>query len=338
MGRKLTLAISQAIAESLVGPVQWHGSEGRCQCPGIVLHTKLNAPSDCKVVCEPVSKADGILAPGVYCHHSSCYAETQSASFHLRSALGKRHFASARRTVALISTRSQPARPEFDPAKLERIARKLGGIDSTWLAARSKKRVDKLTPSSFLRELYRPGERVLIFDVFKSQGQALWSHRSPFNANELDAFRVGKPRGVWFLANPVTGQYRPNDLGKLSRRSWQTVTAWRYLVLESDKANSAHWLAALAQMPLPIAAIYTSGGKSIHALVAINAESKDQWNSIANELKPTLVTLGADQKAISAVRLTRLPCCRREEKRTVQTLLYLNGEPDSTPLCEKGEL
>jgi hypothetical protein len=51
-----------------------------------------------------------------------------------------------------------------------------------------------------------------------------------------------------------------------------------------------------------------------------------------------LVTLGADPKAIKAVQLSRLPCCRREEKDAMQTLLYLNGNPDQTPLCEKGEL
>ena len=33
-----------------------------------------------------------------------------------------------------------------------------------------------------------------------------------------------------------------------------------YLVLESDKANSAYRLATLAQMPLAISAIYTRGG------------------------------------------------------------------------------
>jgi len=106
-------------------------------------------------------------------------------------------------------------------------------------------------------------------------------------------------------------------------------------------------LATLAQMPLPIAAIYTSGGKSIHALVRIDAESKTHWDEIAGEMKATLVTLGADPKAISAVRLTRLPCCERLGKDDkagnyirfpdprLQTLLYLNGTPNGTPICEQ---
>jgi len=36
------------------------------------------------------------------------------------------------------------------------------------------------------------------------------------------------------------------------------VTAWRYLVLESDVAEAGQWLNLLVQLPLPIAAIYTS--------------------------------------------------------------------------------
>jgi hypothetical protein len=70
----------------------------------------------------------------------------------------------------------------------------------------------------------------------------------------------------------------------------------------------------------------------------MNAGSKAEWDSLANEIKPALVTLGADSAAMTAVRLTRLPCCRREREDAMQTLLYLNGNPDQTPLCEKGEL
>ena len=109
----------------------------------------------------------------------------------------------------------------------------------------------------------------------------------------------------------MTGDYAENDNGNQSRRSWQTVTAWRYMVLESDKANPEHWLAVLAQLPLPMSAIYTSGGKSIHALVRLDADGKAEWDEARDEMMPVLVTLGADRKALSAVRLTRLPCCER---------------------------
>ena len=103
-------------------------------------------------------------------------------------------------------------------------------------------------------------------------------------------------------------------------------------------------------MPLPIVAIYTSGRRSIHALVRLNAESKAHWDGIAASLKPALTILGADPKAMSAVRLSRLPCCERSGTTDnhgiyrpfpggprLQRLLYLDPAPDPTPICERKE-
>ena len=349
-GIKLVRAAAQQVAESIVGPVEWDGAEGKCRCPGEHLHTNPTGGDDCDVVCERVELSDGVLAPGVYCFHNSCGAASDNASHALRSALGKA-------TQDIYSPtpvrRPGPAPlkapdPLFDPGKLESIAKKVSGVDMDWVSARSKKPVGKMTPATFLHELYRPSERVVVFDVFQSQGQFVWTHEgSTIDENALDSFRAEKRCGVWFLCNPVTGEYAENHRGKQTRRSRQNVTAWRYLVLESDEAKPEHWLAALAQMPLPISAIYTSGGKSIHALVRIDAESKSDWDSQATVLKPALIKLGADGKAITAVRLTRLPCCLRlgTEDKTgayipfpeprLQQLIYLNGAPDGTPICEQ---
>ena len=343
-----TRALREArlIAESIVGSVIWRGAAGSCQCPGAGLHTTRNAQTDCKVVCAPVELGNGILAPGVYCYHESCNAACEAASYKLRRSLCNRSMSLSVGGAFQRSIERRPE-PEFNARILAAIAAKLDGIDCEWLSARSPKRVDNRAPASFLHDLYLPGEKVVVFDVFESQGQHLWTHRMPpFNACELDDFRTGKRNGVWFLCQPVTGDYFPNDSGLMSRRSWQNVTSWRYLVLESDRANSSHWLAALAQMPLAISAIYTSGGHSIHALVRLDAESRNEWDSAVLQLKPCLVTLGADAKAMSAVRLTRLPLCERlgsTDKSGVyraypvprlQRLLYLNPCPELTPLCE----
>jgi hypothetical protein len=235
----------------------------------------------------------------------------------------------------------------FNREKLADLARKVPPITPEFLESISPKSARNRNPASFLHELYKPGENVLIFTEYRSQGQRVWTHKHPpFNARELDWCRTGERCGVWFLSNPVTGEYSPNDNGQPSRRSWQNVTNWRYLVLESDEADPTHWLGALVQMPLPIAALTMSGGKSIHALIRIDAESKQQWESIVGKWKPALVTLGADAKAMSAVRLTRLANCERLgtdgrdgnyqafDKPRLQQLLYLNPCPDHTPLAE----
>lgn len=156
---QLTLAEARAIAESIVGRVEWHGAQGQCQCPGIALHTSANAHSDCKAVCEPIPTGNGTLAPGVYCFHASCSAEVEAASNAVRSALGKRSPSNRARPRAQFLPAKRPA-PTFDPAKLEKIARKLESTDAEWFAARSRKRVDNRSPASFLHELYRSGESI----------------------------------------------------------------------------------------------------------------------------------------------------------------------------------
>jgi len=148
-------------------------------------------------------------------------------------------------------------------------------------------------------------------------------------------------QGIWYLCNPVSGEWRwmedvaSGDDPHWSRRFHECVTSWRYLVLESDKARAKDWVAMAVQLPLRIAAIYTSGGKSVHVLVRVDAKSKMQWDEWIDEIKPIVITLGADVGCMSAVRLTRLPACFRAEKGQPQKLLYLNPAPDMTPIASR---
>ena len=120
----------------------------------------------------------------------------------------------------------------------------------------------------------------------------------------------------------------------MSRRSEESVTCWRYVVLESDQAEREDWLRCLIQLPLAIACICDSGGRSIHALVRLDASSKPDWDARVKLIKPTLITLGADPGALSAIRLTRLPQAMRGQR--VQRLLYLNPSASATPIMGHG--
>ena len=247
--------------------------------------------------------------------------------------------------AAVVFSRPRTVKPTFKPSRLEALARRMDGFSFSDLAARSPIRPDTRTPASFLHALYQPGEHVLCFSEFASQGQALWT-RPPqgesYNARELDEFiRPAEGKGAWFLCNPIDGQWRTLDRLKTehnptgrTRRAEENLTAFRYLVVESDKVDPALWLAALVQIPLPIVAVYYSGGKSIHALVRVDAESVKHWNELRDRLAPALVTLGADKGAMTAVRLTRLPQCYRAEKDRWQELYYLNPKADETPISE----
>jgi len=234
---------------------------------------------------------------------------------------------------------ARPARPKFCPMVLKRIASKVEDVSNVgeFLRMASPVSVDTQNSAGVLSRLYRrgSGEKVLIFSDMNSQGQKVWeadgsdklhNHHLPTGAD-----------GVWFLPQPVTGEFHANPRlgGKLSRRSEEAVTSWRYVVLECDEAEAEDWLRCLIQIPLRIACICESGGRSIHALVRLDAESKVAWDALVHRVKPALATLGADQGALSAVRLTRLPQARRGKR--VQRLLYLNPFPDGTPIVRRGK-
>jgi len=223
----------------------------------------------------------------------------------------------------------KPHKSAFRPMVLKRIAAKTTAIPDihAFLENSSPLAVGELDSVGVLRRLYPTGsgEKVLVFSNMRSQGQFVWV------ADQSEAIQAGNlptgPDGVWFLPQPVTGNYHPNPRmdGKPSRRSEEAVTAWRYAVLESDQAEPEDWLRCLVQLPLRIACVCESGGRSIHALVQIDAGSKQDWDAKIATIKPILVTLGADPAALTAVRLTRLPQAHRGNR--LQRLLYLNPAP-----------
>jgi hypothetical protein len=180
------------------------------------------------------------------------------------------------------SNKKQPdePKPQYNPAKLERIANRIDfDITPEWLEERSAARID-IQPAAFLHALYRQGERVWIGVRKNERRGSIWIHDSDEDFDCLNCLREGR-EGVWFLSNPITGK-AIEGVGTVNQwfpkgEVWRTehnVTAWRYMVIESDEAPEPLWLKMLVQLPLPVVAIYTSGGKSIHALVSSRPASK----------------------------------------------------------------
>lgn len=230
-------------------------------------------------------------------------------------------------------TRPAPAKAapkvQFDPEKLRTLAAKWRDVvTSVWLANRSAADPCTVTPEGFLKLLYKPGEKVWVGETDWGRGQAIWPD---------DRLPHGSEDGVKFLAQPVDGREHPNPRqGNMSRRSQEAVTSFRYIVLESDQADWSDWLGLLVQLPLRIEALYTSGSKSVHALIRVDMPTKTAWDDYKDRvLAPTINLLclgGLDPKVLSAVRLTRLPNCWRGTKR--QKLLYVRPNAPILPICE----
>ena len=258
-------------------------------------------------------------------------------------------------------------RPQFDMSKLRDYVLGMPSITVDHFREWSSVEIPQAKEQNFanasrlfLETVYRKGQRVLIFTNEMSQGQYLYEvGRGLFKlakergekATPCADMPNGGPVGVYFLACPVTGLWSKGH-SKFSRRSGATVTDWRWLVLESDEAEGADWLKFLAKAVLPIAAIYSSGGKSYHALIDTGATSKEQWDAARDALfYQILCPVGGDGAAMTAVRLTRLPGMYRRGKRSgkgfevaffdkprLQELIYLDPKPTWESIREKGAL
>lgn len=242
------------------------------------------------------------------------------------------------------------ARPEINRALIAEFTRGVPAIDEGWISRRSPVDPVGVGAGQFLDAIFRAEERILIFTTQYSQGDFIWwaGHGGYRLSRDRGVTAVpselpaGGPDGVWYLVQPVTGQWAVNRnvrwtedddgkrskavKGQYSRRTEDNVTAWRNFVLESDVLDTGEWLRVLAVLDLPVVAIYTSGGRSVHALVQCAVSSKATWDATRNVIRQVLAPMGADPAALSAVRLSRLPGCRRGPK--MQKLLFLSPHAD----------
>jgi hypothetical protein len=127
--------------------------------------------------------------------------------------------------------------------------------------------------------------------------------------------------GGWMRLNPLDG----HGIGD------KNVTAFRYILLEFDSIPLHLQISLLSKLPLPIAAILTSGGRSVHAWCRADCADMADYKSTAERLLNTLEKFGLDPKNKNPSRLSRLVGVVRtlgaaDDGR--QRLLYLNPEPE----------
>jgi hypothetical protein len=241
--------------------------------------------------------------------------------------------------------REQTGIPKYDETILQKLVAGVPAAagDVKYFMERSPIDPRTVTAATYLDAVFAPGDRVLVFTSFTSQGDFLYEVGK-------GAFRLGLERGVkavpselpkrgaegvWYLNQPVSGLWIPNKDGKYSRRSEMNITAWKHIVLESDEAPEAMWLRLMAVFPKSnIKAIYSSGGRSWHVLLSSAYDSKAAMDvELTTRVKKTLPVLGADPGALTSMRLTRLPTCLRGMRE--QKLIYLDPAPDGVEIMGK---
>lgn len=127
--------------------------------------------------------------------------------------------------------------------------------------------------------------------------------------------------GAWLRMNPMDGK----GIGDAN------VTAFRYALLESDTLPVELQMPLFARLPLPVAAILSSGGRSIHAWVRVDASDAADYRRMVSRLLELVGKFGVDGKNKNPSRLSRLPGANRSIGAVgdgVQRLLYLNAQPE----------
>jgi KaiC/GvpD/RAD55 family RecA-like ATPase len=129
--------------------------------------------------------------------------------------------------------------------------------------------------------------------------------------------------GAWVRPNPCADK----GTGAAGSVTDSDVTAWKFLLLESDVLPIGTQLALFSRLKLPIAAVIMSGGISAHAWVKLDAKTPDQFKESARRILAALIPFGIDQANKNASRLSRLPEAKRVIGAAgdgVQSLLWLN--------------
>lgn len=113
--------------------------------------------------------------------------------------------------------------------------------------------------------------------------------------------------GAWIRFNPLDGTGVGNS----------NVTAYRYALLESDDMPIGKFAEIVRQLNLPVAAMVHSGGKSLHAIVRVDADDASQYRQRVETLYVRCEKNGitVDKANKNPSRLCRMPGVTRGGKR-----------------------
>lgn len=113
--------------------------------------------------------------------------------------------------------------------------------------------------------------------------------------------------GAWIRFNPLDGKGVKNE----------NVTDFRYALVESDTMALDKQNAIIRELELPVAALVYSGGKSIHAIVRIDAPSYDEYRKRVDYLYNVCKKngLNIDNQNRNPSRLSRMPGVERNGKK-----------------------
>ena len=179
----------------------------------------------------------------------------------------------------------------------------------------------KLELLEFIRAVFRPGEYIGVVtnNVWQDdsgkwhpKGRSVLKYDDIIAGLESDldiGFTIGTPNeeaGAYIVINPVDRAGAKDE----------NVTAYRHVLVEADDGELWEQEQKLRNSQLPITCMTYSGGKSIHALVEVNAENPQEYRQRAEKIYDFLEKSGlkVDRQNINPSRLSRMPGVMRKGK------------------------
>ena len=119
--------------------------------------------------------------------------------------------------------------------------------------------------------------------------------------------RYNPEGGAWIRFNPLDGKGVRND----------NVAEFRYALVESDSMDLGRQRAIIEELELPVAALVHSGGKSLHAIVRVDAKDFDEYRKRVEYLYGVCRKNGLDidTQNKNPSRLSRMPGCMRNGRK-----------------------
>lgn len=191
-------------------------------------------------------------------------------------------------------------------------------IDKSWLERREVTEPATWRPEQhlirYLETLFEASENVgYVTESWEKDGKFLptkgsWGRSAGQLIQELNACDgdIGsvmgdcKPEaGAWIRFNPLDGKGCKNE----------NVTEYRYALVESDTMEIDQQNAIIRELELPVACLVYSGGKSLHAIVRIEAADYQEYRKRVDYLYTILKKNGmqVDTQNKNPSRLSRMP-------------------------------
>jgi RecA-family ATPase len=196
-----------------------------------------------------------------------------------------------------------------------------------------------------LETLFKPDEVVVIapghYNKEKDKDEPCdWLREAKTCAEWIKTFKATPPSlyfknsvGVYLKGNPMkpghkTLKRKDGTTYTLPLADDESVSAFRWLLVESDEIPKEQQLGALRELGIPYGTITDSGGKSLHELVRVDAESLEEYKAIAAKVYAMVgEVMAMDEKNSNPSRYTRLAGAMRRDN--VQSLLEFHPEAEA---------